>query len=122
MPRLSTKPKEPIRPPLTVREEYDGNRHILDCQTNLSIEQYDDRCLRCSKIKKVISLRRKQTKYGATLHEARIAHELAQKIINDYELTRGETFDKKYQDISIPPRPAPRRPKNEKSSEDFDTI
>jgi hypothetical protein len=112
--------------PIPIREEYSGSRHNLDCKSSIGNEIYDQNCVRCQKIKKVISLRRKTTKNGASLQEASAAYKLAGEIIDDYELTRGETFDKKYAETPAPPAPKPRPTKRktvgEFSDEDFDTL
>jgi|HubBroStandDraft_3_1064219.scaffolds.fasta_scaffold27021_8 hypothetical protein len=106
------------------RPEFEGSQHNLDCKSSLSMELYDPKCLRCSKIKKVIALRRKQVKYGASIEEAKASYLLAAKIIDDFQLTRGETFDKKYQDVAIPPSPRPkaRRKTDELTDEDFEQV
>jgi hypothetical protein len=116
--RLFKLASRPIPPE---RTEFPGSRHNLDCKSRLVQEEYDETCFRCQKIKKVIALRRKQVKTGASLLESKSAYELAGRIIDDYELTRGETFDKKYTDIPIPPLPK-RKAHEPATAEDFDEM
>ena len=122
----SSKQQSSKQQPIPDREEYEGNRHNLDCKTQLSNEIYDANCIRCQKIKKVIGLRRKTTKNGASIQEAAAAYKLAGTLIDDYELTRGETFDKKYAETPPPPapkvRPTKRKTVNEMDAEDFDSL
>jgi hypothetical protein len=122
----SSKQQSSKQQPIPDREEYEGSRHNLDCKTQLSNEIYDANCIRCQKIKKVIGLRRKTTKNGASIQEAAAAYKLAGTLIDDYELTRGETFDKKYAETPPPPapkvRPTKRKTVNEMDAEDFDSL
>jgi hypothetical protein len=117
--------QQPI-PKREPRPVFPGSCHNLDCKSNIAAELYDSACLRCGKIKKVISLRRKQMKYGASIAEAKASYELAGKIIDEFGLTRGETFDKKYADVAIPPAPRPkvtrRKATDELTDEDFEQV
>ena len=74
----------------------DGQRHNINCKSILSSQQYDSSCLRCSKIKIVVFLRRKTLKNGAEFDEELAAHDKAESLIMTYNLTRGEIFDRTY--------------------------
>lgn len=73
-----------------------GLRHIIDCKSNLGAMKYDGRCTRCTKINKVINLRRKTTANGASQTESVSSHVIAQKLIDQFKLTRGEVYDRAY--------------------------
>ena len=77
-----------------------GSYHNLDCTSNLAAMVYDSRCVRCTKIKHVIALRRKGLA-GAGLHEASAANTLAEKLVTLYKLTRGEILDREYAQQAI---------------------
>lgn len=73
----------------------------LGCQTNMGAMNYDDSCLRCSKIKIVIYLRRKSPGNGCSEAESTAAMALADKIIAKFQLTRGDIFDREYNAVAI---------------------
>jgi hypothetical protein len=73
-----------------------GSCHNLDCESNLGLGSFDSRCLRCTKIKHVIALRRKRLAGGASDHECDAADAIAAKLVASYKLTRGECFDRAY--------------------------
>lgn len=77
-----------------------GSSHNLDCKSILSAMIYDSKCVRCKKIKYVIALRRKGLA-GASPEEAESADALAGKLVAQYKLTRGETFDREYRTQEI---------------------
>lgn len=78
------------------KEVQSGERHLLDCESNLAAGNYDNRCLRCTKIKHVISLRRKTVANGASVQEESSAKVIAQGIVQKFKLTRGEIFDREF--------------------------
>jgi predicted DCC family thiol-disulfide oxidoreductase YuxK len=73
-----------------------GTSHNLDCQRIDAAMIYDPKCVRCTKIKQVIALRRKRSEFGASEEEESAALNLADKLVATYKLTRGEVFDREY--------------------------
>lgn len=74
----------------------DGTRHNRDCTSSFGAMRYDLQCVRCTKIKKVIMLKRKNLRNGCSQEETVAAMMLARRLVEDYELTRGEVFDREY--------------------------
>ena len=75
----------------------DGHAHNLNCTSQLASMHYDPTCTRCSKIKKVVFLRRKTVANGATSQEESTALEQADRIRETFKLTRGEIFDRQFE-------------------------
>ena len=80
-----------------------GMSHLLDCTSALSAMQYDSRCMRCSKIKAVVFLRRKTIRNGAAPQEFLSAKAMADRLIAAFGLTRGEVYDREYPQAALPP-------------------
>jgi len=78
-----------------------AHRHLIDCQRKLAEMVYDGRCMRCSKIKQVIHLRRKTIKNGASEFEESAAESIARRLIETCELTKGEVRDPEYAEVMI---------------------
>lgn len=70
-----------------------------DCLSNYGAMQYDTTCPRCSKIRAVIFLRRKNTRNGCSQDETLLASMKATKMIETYKLTKGEIFDREYDSV-----------------------
>lgn len=87
---LKPKPKDNIM-------NLDGLKHELKCTSNLAAMLWDAKCLRCTKIKRVVLLRRKTTVNGASEGEMALALKQAEKIRLEFKLTRGEIFDRLYE-------------------------
>lgn len=86
--------------------EQDGLRHRTpeqggQCMSNFGAMNYDDTCLRCSKIKIVIYLRRKSPDNGCSEAESTAAMALADRLIAKFQLTRGDIFDREYNAVAI---------------------
>jgi hypothetical protein len=73
-----------------------GSYHNLDCGSSLAAQDYDNKCLRCKQIKKVVMLRRKTTDNGCGQSESDAAQAIANKLIAQFRLTRGEIYDRLY--------------------------
>jgi hypothetical protein len=76
-----------------------GSYHNLDCQSNLAEGEYDSACVRCTKIRQVVALRRKTTKNGASDAESHAASQIALRLIASFGLTRGEVYDRIYNPV-----------------------
>lgn len=61
--------------------------------------RYDSRCMRCVKIKHVIALRRKTLANGSSPQEEESAKAIADKLVAQYKLTRGECFDREFRTV-----------------------
>ena len=57
---------------------------------------FDQRCARCSAIKKVIYLRRKTVENGCHEDESNAAQTISDALVAKYGLTRGEVYDRTY--------------------------
>ena len=83
-------------------ETNDGfaQRHIgregRECQRVPAAMLFDPDCDRCSKINKVVHLRRKNTDNGCSIEEALTASIMATRLIEQYKLTKGEIIDREY--------------------------
>lgn len=78
-----------------------GMRHNQDCSSNFGAMNYDPECGRCTKINKVIMLRRKNAANGCTQQESIAASVLATRIIEQFKLTRGEIADRAYDTVMV---------------------
>ena len=87
------KPEAPPPPP-----PLPGMQHNRDprCMSNHGAMIYDPECVRCMKINKVIMLKRKTIANGSTEEEAALAIIVADRLIKQYALTRGDIFDRQY--------------------------
>lgn len=74
-------------------------RHNQECTSNFGAMQYDSKCTRCTKIRAVIFLRRKNTRNGCSQQESTLALVKATQIIETYKLTKGEVFDREYDSV-----------------------
>ena len=93
-----------VAPEPIERQTGPGMAHNIDCNSRWAIMKYDDRCLRCMKMKHVIMLRRKNRHNGASIPEYLAAQEISKKIILEYDLTVGEVYDPEYPEAPIPQR------------------
>ena len=74
----------------------DGSRHIESCQVNFAAMLFDkEHCLRCKKCWLVVQLRRKSR--GGTEEEADSALTVANRIMDQFKLTRGEVYDREFE-------------------------
>jgi len=74
-----------------------GQVHNLNCSSNLATMQFDGACYRCKQIRLVVFLRRKAN--GGDTGEVALALEKAEAIRRQFRLTRGEIFDRQYEEV-----------------------
>lgn len=95
----------------------DGMRHRQppdQCMSNFGAMNFDDMCVRCTKIHKAILLRRKTVANGCSEQESALAATKADVIIAQYQLTRGDVFDRQYNAIAIIKRVAAQKTYHDK--------
>jgi hypothetical protein len=85
-------------------KEGPGFAHDLTCNSAWASGQYDTSCLRCKKIKAVVMLRRKNIRQGAAPQEFLAAKAMADRIIAEFALTRGEVYDREFPEAQLPER------------------
>ena len=72
--------------------------HSSTCATVFQMMRFDRNCPRCTKIEKVIYLRRKTVANGASIEEQESASKLADKLVSQYGLVSAELVDRLYQE------------------------